>query len=270
MPEGDTVRRTALELDAAFADTVIRHAELRWPSLATANLAGWRTLEVTSRGKHLLHRFDSGMTLHSHLRMDGRWSVTTSPSTQAPPSTQASARHHRIRAILTAGPVDLTAPDLTATGWALGRLDLVPTTAEHRIIGHLGPDLLEVQDDSRDDEVAHHLATAAASGPRREVAELLLDQRVLAGLGTIWVSELLFAHRTHPGGAAADVGDLVTLVHRARTGLQRSVTHGRPTAWVYGRSPRPCRRCGAGIRRWRTGEHARTIHYCPTCQPGPR
>ena len=126
MPEGDSVKRTAQDLHRALAGTVVRSAELRWPSLAEASLAGWRTIEVVARGKHLLHRFDSGVTLHSHRRMEGRWQVR-------PPSHPP--RDHRLRAVLTTDARQ-------ALGWQLGMLDLVPTDAEDRLVGHLGPDVL--------------------------------------------------------------------------------------------------------------------------------
>ena len=77
MPEGDTVWRTAQRLGKALAGNEIVLCDLRFPEVATADLRGSRTLEVVSRGKHLLHRFDSGLTLHSHLRMEGQWRVET-------------------------------------------------------------------------------------------------------------------------------------------------------------------------------------------------
>ena len=75
MPEGDTVWRTAHRLHQALAGHVVTVCDLRWPSLATVDLRGATTTEVVARGKHVLHRLDSGVTLHSHLRMDGQWRV---------------------------------------------------------------------------------------------------------------------------------------------------------------------------------------------------
>jgi len=71
MPEGDTVHRTAERLHRALAGRIVQRAKLRWPRVPDADLAGAHTLEVVARGKHLLHRFDSGITLHTHLRMEG-------------------------------------------------------------------------------------------------------------------------------------------------------------------------------------------------------
>ncbi len=272
MPEGDAVRRTADDLDQALRDTVIHRAELRWPSLATTDLSGWRTLEVCSVGKHLLHRFDSGMTLHSHRRMEGRWTI----STPSPPPT-----NHRVRAVLLAGPAGVTPTaqsGVMAVGWSLGELHLVATSAEHRLIGHLGPDLLDPRWEGREDELVAAVTGAVSAAPQRMVAELLLDQAIVAGLGTIWVSDLLFVHRTNPATPAGEVDDLAVLVHRARTGMQRAVdlrcttttpsTRRGQTTWVHGRSGRPCRRCGTAVRLWLTADHNRTIFYCPHCQGG--
>jgi endonuclease-8 len=75
MPEGDTVWRTAQRLNEALAGDPLVHADLRWPSLALADLRGAVTLEIRARGKHLLHRLDNGLTLHSHLRMEGQWRI---------------------------------------------------------------------------------------------------------------------------------------------------------------------------------------------------
>ena len=75
MPEGDTVWRTAQRLHAALAGKPIVEADLRWPEISTADLSGRGTIEVVSRGKHLLHRIEGGLTLHSHLRMEGQWRV---------------------------------------------------------------------------------------------------------------------------------------------------------------------------------------------------
>ena len=71
MPEGDTVKRVASRLDEALGRAELVHADLRWPGISTASLTGATTLEVLARGKHILHRLDSGWTIHSHLRMDG-------------------------------------------------------------------------------------------------------------------------------------------------------------------------------------------------------
>ena len=260
MPEGDTVAWTAARLHRALAGRQVTRCDLRWPSLATVDLAGSTTLEVRAVGKHLLHRFDSGVTLHSHLRMEGTWRVR--------PATEPVSRHHLIRAIVGTGQSN-------AIGRALGMLDLVPTEEESRLVGHLGPDILAA--DWSPTAVLDTLARDA-----RPVADTLLDQRVLAGLGTFWVSESLYAARLHPWHPAAGIpGDVVAAVLEwarrrmlvaARTGVQSATGHSQRDSLgaVHARSGLLCRRCGTGIRVALAGPptRQRTIFYCPACQGG--
>jgi endonuclease-8 len=104
VPEGDVVLRTARRLHAAFAGAPLTVTDLRWPSLATVDLTGREVLEVVAVGKHLLARFTGGLTLHSHLRMDGSWRLTrTAPGAAGRPFRPGD---HRIRAVL------------PGTGWA--------------------------------------------------------------------------------------------------------------------------------------------------------
>lgn len=263
MPEGDTVHRTADRLHAALAGEVVERVELRWPSVPDVDLAGSRTTEVVARGKHLLHRFDSGATLHTHLRMEGQWRVE-----HAGPDTARALRRPRVRAAV------LTAR-WSAVGLRLGMLDLVPTSREAELVGHLGPDVLGPDWDA--DLVAGRLAAS-----ERFVGDLLLDQRVLAGVGTFWASEVLFVERVLPWTPARDldpalVARLLQRLHRLmdaarRTGSQAStgIHHAGEEAYVHARSGRPCRRCGDTVRVAMTGAppRERTMFSCPTCQGG--
>ena len=115
MPEGDAVWRTARRLHGALAGTVLEGSDLRVPALATADLSGRRTIEVVPRGKHLLHRVEGDLTLHSHLRMEGSWRV------HPVGRRHTLARTHTVRALLwTSARV--------AVGDSLGMLDLVART----------------------------------------------------------------------------------------------------------------------------------------------
>lgn len=263
MPEGDTVHRTADRLHRALAGRVIERAELRWPSVPEVDLAGSTTIEVVARGKHLLHRLDSGTTLHSHLRMEGQWRIE-----HPGPRTERGLRRHDLRAAV------LT-DTWSALGLRLGMLDLVPTAREHDVVGHLGPDVLGPDwdpDRARDALLAHPGVTV----------EALLDQRVLAGVGTFWASEVLFVERVHPWtpAGALDPGHIERLLARLhrlmtaaeRTGWQAStgVQRSGEEAYVHARSGRPCRRCGDTVRVAMAGTppRERTIFSCPTCQGG--
>jgi endonuclease-8 len=262
VPEGDTVWRTAHRLDRALAGEPLVLCDLRFPAVATADLTGATTLEVVSRGKHILHRLDSGLTLHSHLRMEGQWRV------ERPEVASGWLRRHDLRAAVgTAG--------WTALGLRLGMLDLVATSEEDRLVGHLGPDLLGPDWDAA--MAAANLATSP-----EPLAAALLDQRNLAGVGTIWACESLFLERLHPWTPASDhaPATLTALVSRVHRLIDAARQHSVPNStgsrrrseelYVHGRSGRPCRRCGGTVRLANAGGagRERTIFYCPACQGG--
>ncbi|WP_432495479.1 DNA-formamidopyrimidine glycosylase family protein [Kineococcus gypseus] len=268
MPEGDVVWRTARRLHAALAGRELTGCDLRWPSLATADLSGRRVLEVASAGKHLLARLaahdgEPPLTLHSHLRMEGSWYVER---------TGSDGRGRRsasgVRAVLTTGA-------WTAVGHKLGMLDLVPTSAEADLVGHLGPDLLGPGWDA--DEALRRLLAQ----PRRHLGEALLDQRVLAGVGTFYMAEACFLAGVSPWTAVGELpapARFVALVHRLldankdRTGQVTTgdLRRGREN-FVHARSGLPCLRCGTTVRVAPVGAppQERTAFYCPRCQPGP-
>ncbi|MDM7856148.1 DNA-formamidopyrimidine glycosylase family protein [Cellulomonas alba] len=252
MPEGDVLRRVSARLDQALAGRTLVRAELRWPSAAGTNLVGRTVLANVPYGKHLLTRFDDGRTLHTHLRMDGRWEIARTGS------SAAAGRSPRTRALLGAA-------DWTALGHDLGMLDVVPTRDEGSLLGHLGPDVLADELDL--DEILRRFAARGAT----PVAEVLLDQTVLAGLGTIYTAESLFAERLWPWLAADEVPDPRRLVLRARHLMQRAVAAGAAPGHVHGRLRMPCPRCGTPIAvgQARQPPMQRPIFSCPTCQPKP-
>jgi endonuclease-8 len=163
----------------------------------------------------------------------------------------------------------------TAVGHKLGMLDLVPTPDEDRLVGHLGPDLLGTDWDAA--EAVRRLR----SDPRRTIAEALLDQRNLAGIGTFFMAETLFLRGITPWTVVADVPDLpraVALAHQLldasrAAGTQVTTGDTRPgrANYVHGRSGRPCLRCGTTIRAAAVGvpPEDRVAFYCPRCQRGP-
>jgi endonuclease-8 len=254
VPEGDVVVRTARRLDAALAGRRLIAAHLRWPSVAGVELAGATVLGTGTVGKHLLTRFDDGRTLHTHLRMDGVWVVRR---------TEPRARLGRdVR-------VALVGPEWTCLGLRLGMVDVVRTRDERRLVGHLGPDVL-----APDWDVDRAAAAVRAQG-ERAVGAALLDQRVVAGLGTIYLAESLWAHGISPWASAGSVPDLGAVLGTARRLMLRSIQARTPTGderrgrHVYGRAGLPCARCGTTIRVADVGEPptARPAFYCPACQP---
>ncbi|MER5597301.1 DNA-formamidopyrimidine glycosylase family protein [Streptomyces sp. NPDC002265] len=262
MPEGDTVWQAARRLHIALAGRVLIRSDLRVPKYATADLTGRTVLDVTPRGKHLLTRIEGGLTLHSHLRMDGSWKI------YRPGARWTGGPAHQIRAIL-------GTTEHTAVGYRLPVLELLRTADEHRAVGHLGPDLLGPDWDP--ERALVNLRT----DPARALGEALLDQRNLAGIGNVYKSELCFLLGVTPwlpvGALPADrAAQLPALAKRLleanRDRPVRSTTGRRgQELFVYGRAHRPCLRCRTPIRAADQGDGSRErpTYWCPACQPGP-
>jgi len=195
--------------------------------------------------------------------MEGQWQIKGAGQV-----TRGTLANHHLRALIGAA-------QWTALGLRLGSLHLVPTRDEDSLVGHLGPDVLGPDWDAA--EAESRLAASNAT-----IAAALLDQRNLAGVGTLYASEVLFLHRINPwlpasGLTTAQISGAVDRVHRlmdanrhhwsqCTTGVQR---HGE-TTYVHGRSGRPCRRCGNPVRVCALGDSPqdRAFFYCPTCQGG--
>jgi endonuclease VIII len=250
MPEGDTVWHTAETLRQALVGRTLTRCDVRVPRFATADLTGQVVDEVYSRGKHLFIRVGPA-SIHSHLKMDGSWRVTS----------RAVRIDHRIRIILEAG-------DIRAVGIDLGVLEILDRAHDGDAVAHLGPDLLGAD---WNPQVA---ATNLTARPDRPIAEALLDQRVLAGIGNVYCNELCFVSGRLPSAPVSAVSDPHRLVSRARDMLWANryrwnrCTTGDTRAgrqlWVYGRAGQSCRRCGTRIDYDDSGE--RVAYWCPACQ----
>jgi endonuclease-8 len=257
MPEGDVVWAAGRRLHDALAGRLLTRSDFRVPRYATADLTGRAVHEVVSRGKHLLTRVDGDLTVHTHLRMEGTWRIRAAAT---PPP-----RDHRVRLVL-------ANDEWQAIGYSLGIVELVRTSQEDRIVGHLGPDLLGPDWDQA--EAVRRLREE----PGRPIGEALLDQTRLAGIGNFYKAETLFLRGIDPWHPVGEITDLEGLVALARKLLdankervdQSTTGSRRPgeTAWVYGR--RTCRRCGGPVRRAEQGGPAqeRVTFWCPACQPG--
>jgi endonuclease VIII len=273
MPEGDSVYLLARKLDRSLTGRRVLRSELRVPRLADRDLGGRTVLEQATHGKHLLTRFSAladrpSVTLHSHLLMDGEWTVTR-PGKRLPTRLM-----HQVRLVL---ELDTGA---TAYGLRLHQLDLVPTTEEHRLVGHLGPDPLRADWDP--DEAVRRLL----GDPARPLVSALLDQTRLAGIGNLWANELAFLSGRSPWTPVGELGPdgVRRLVDRAATALHHSATVpgayqvttglGRrgEDHWVSGRQRRPCLRCGTTVQmvdEVPNDPDNRRTWWCPRCQPGP-
>lgn len=276
MPEGDSVARVAARLAAQLVGRRIVASDVRVARYATADLAGQLITASLSRGKHLLLRTDAGLTVHTHLRMQGSWTVL------APGRRLPAAVRDRARLLLHLDD------GRTAVALDMPVVDLLATSREAEVVGHLGPDLLDPDFDGA------RAAANLARLPGRPVVVAVLDQRNLAGAGNLWTIESLFLRGLFPWTpvAAVDLDALVALLVRLLASGLRSpgmVTTGdrRPgrTHWVYGRAGRACRRCGTPVAfraahggadprrpsRVASGDDLldRETWWCPSCQPGP-
>lgn len=264
MPEGDSVWKVARSLDRTLRGHEVLRSDFRVPQLATRDLAGRTVLEHATHGKHLLTRFSDDVTLHSHLLMDGEWK-TTRPGKRLPPTFMGLVR------------VVLETAGGTAWGLRLHQLDLVRTSEESRVVGHLGPDPL------REDWDAAEAVRRLGTDPTTPLVTALLDQTRMAGLGNLWVNEIAFLVGVSPWTPVGEV-DLPRLVDRAAHMLRHSATVpgayqtttgiGRPGQdhWIYGRVRGGCRRCKGPVQRAEelTNDPGnRVTYWCPHCQPGP-
>jgi endonuclease VIII len=237
-------------------------SDFRVPQHATADLSGQQVVETVPRGKHLLTRTDAGLTLHTHLKMEGSWHL------YRPQSRWRGGPAHEIRVVL-------KVEDFSAVGYRLGIVELLRTEQEHLAVGHLGPDLLGPDWDL--EEALRRIS----SKPDRCIADALLDQTNLAGIGNIYKNETLFLRGIHPWTPVGDVKELDAVLLLAQRLLRLNTEHwsqtttgdttqGR-TEWVLSRGGRPCRRCGERIRSGELGPpgEERFTYWCPSCQPEP-
>ncbi len=215
-----------------------------------------RTVEkIEANGKHLLIRFDSGHVLHTHLRMTGSWHVYSAGERWQRPASQARVTltcGNRMAVCFNAPTVELLAPG---------------AEANHPSLSGLGPDIL-----AHPLDVEEIRARARRRPGETALGELLLDQRIVAGIGNVWRCEVLFLEGRSPWAPLSSLTDdqldsLMSTAGRIMGDALGPFT-GRPQRWVYGRTGRPCRRCRTTIESRRQGEQARTAYWCPVCQLG--
>jgi endonuclease VIII len=264
MPEGDTIHRIARSLARHLDGRVLDRVVLRDRG-EVGGFRGRRVQGVRALGKHLLLEVEGGWSLRVHLGMHGRWTRRLAGE-PAPPNPT----------------VLLVAGDSIFTCERAYTAEIVRTAAlrAHPRLARLGPDLLaEPPDIARAVDRARLPAHA-----HREIGDLLLDQRIAAGIGNVFKSEILFECRIHPRTPVGDLGDdrlerlfrraadllRVNLRTRRRTTvpLRRRPGPGSPRLWVYGREGDACLECGTPIARFLQGDAGRSTWYCPACQPG--
>jgi len=274
MPEGDSIFRAARTLQRALAGRTVTRFESVFPRLARVDdddpIRGRTVDRVEARGKHLLIWFSGDLVLRTHMRMHGSWHI------YRPGERWMRPRSDMRIVVETDGmhAVAFNVPEAEfATAAALVRL---------RALRDLGPDLLDEQFAPAD--AVNRIAARA----ELDIADALLDQSALAGIGNIFKSEVLFAGRINPFLKVRDIAgsDIERLVAIAAKFLRANVAAGAPGGiatysarrttgrtdpgarlWVYGRGGKPCRRCGTPVSRMKQGPHARTTYWCERCQP---
>jgi endonuclease-8 len=272
MPEGDTIFRAAHTLNRALAQKVVTRFESVLPALTRVAddrpIVG-RTIEsVRSQGKHILMTFAGGLTLRTHMRMNGSWHIYR-PGER----WQRPARDMRVL---------VGTDDFVAVGFNVPVAEFLTDRdlARHAQLRALGPDLLDSAFDP--DEARRRLRGCGGDA----IGDALLNQRVMAGIGNVFKSEILFVAGIDPFTRVDALGEeaLARVIDVARSLLQASVLGraqtlstaiGRRTTrsldpneklWVYGRGGKPCRRCGTTIESRKTGTDARLTYWCPSCQ----
>jgi len=267
VPEGDTIHKLAASMRPWLTGATLNSVHLRDGPGADL-LLGRPVDEVFAIGKHLMIRTGE-VALRTHLGMTGAWHAYAPDERWWEPESKAGV------------VLEIDGRVVVCFDPRHAEVVRMDELARHPVLGVIGPDLC--LDEVDFDEVLRR--ARLPDQVSREVADLLLDQRVAAGIGNVYKSELLFLHGVDPWSPSEAVPDDVVLAmyrdaHRLlRVNLQtgRRITarkflrHARdktPGAglWVYDRARRPCRRCGAVVQVARIGGLARLIYWCPECQ----
>jgi endonuclease-8 len=277
MPEGDTIHRTADTLQRAIGGQVVTRFESVLPKLTRVDvdtpLRGRTVERVEARGKHLLIWFSGDLVLRTHMRMNGSWHIYR-------PGERWQRPRRDMRIV-----IETAAMHAVAFTVPVAEFVAAQELEHHEVVGGLGPDPLS-NSFNADDAIMRMQAHGDT-----EIADVLLDQRVIAGIGNVFKSEVLFGARVNPFAPVsqltreqlaeivavairfmrANVGASATGGIVTYAGMRRTTGRADPSArlWVYGRGAQACRRCGTPISRRRQGPFARSTYWCEKCQPVP-
>lgn len=256
MPEGDTIFRAARTLHEALAGKKVTRFETVLPALARVDdqtpIRG-RTIErVAAAGKNLIITFSGDLHLRTHMRMNGSWHLY-------PAGQRWQRRRSDMRVLVATDDFEAVAFNVP-----VAELQTSASLARNEDLRRLGPDLL-----AEDFDAAEALRRMRERGGEA-IADVLLNQRVMAGVGNIYKSEVLFLRGVNPFTPVSALTDdeLAAIIETARKVMRMNVRpEGRnERLWVYGRAGQPCRRCGTPIEMRKQGEDARVTFWCPRCQ----
>jgi endonuclease VIII len=278
MPEGDTIYRAARALQRAIGGKVVTGFETGLAKLARVNddspLVGRVVEKVESRGKWLLIYFSGDLILVTHMLMSGSWHLYR-------PGEKWRMGRSRMRVVITTADWEAVAFNVPIaefyTARSLERSSQVPK---------LGPDILS--DEFTVESGVARLVDYGRENPDAEIGVVLLNQRVMAGLGNVYKSEVAFAAGVNPFRAMRTITEremerVVDFAWRymksnvaegtgagiVTTSGDRQTTHAmdrEERLWVYRRQGQECRRCGATVMMRKQGVQARSTYWCPECQ----
>lgn len=308
MPEGDTIYRTARALHKALAGRVVTAFETALAKLARVNddtpLAGRTVEKVESRGKWCLIYFSGDLILVTHMLMHGSWHLYRNSERWRMPRRAMRLVvqvGHRIDEASTGSANTIKAPEQSQLdseekrdGWeavafnvSIAEFHTARSLERNSQIPRLGPDVLS-SEFSVEGGVAR-LEAYARAHPEAEVGMTLLNQRVLAGLGNVYKSEVAFSAAVNPWRKLRTVtrSEMERMVDFALRCMKANVAEGKGDGivtyagnrrtthamdreerlWVYRRQGMECRRCGGTVMMRKQGEQARSTYWCPECQP---
>lgn len=262
MPEGDTIHRAARTLHAALAGRIVTRFETVFPQLARVEIAGRTVERVEAAGKNLLMHLSGDLHLRTHMRMNGSWHIYR-------PGERWRMRRGDMRIVL-----ETDAWVAVAFNVPVAELHDSRSLERQEDLRNIGPDLLGESPDL--DEALRRIRSRADT----EIAEVLLNQRVVSGIGNEFKSEVLFMARVSPFARVRDLSDdhLHGIVETARKVMLANVAKRSPARittfrldprtkqYVYSRGGKPCLRCGTTIQYAKQGPHARGTYWCPRCQ----
>lgn len=274
MPEGDTIFRAARTLKAALAGKTVTRFETVLPYLARVHhdtpITGRVVEDVVSHGKWMEMHFSGDLILLTHMLMSGSWHIYR-------PGEKWQRRPVDMRIVIGTESIEAVAFKVP-----VAEFHTPESLARRPGFNRLGKDLLGL-DFSEQEAVAQ-----LRSRPDLEVGDALLNQSLLAGIGNVFKSEVVFASGVNPFRKVASLSEdeSLCLVRTARKFLKANVrensdngivtytgfrrTTGRANSldrlWVYGRGEQPCRKCGTPIRMQKQGPGARVTFWCPNCQ----
>jgi endonuclease VIII len=279
MPEGDTIYRAARALQRAIGGRVVAGFETGLAKLARVNddspVVGRVVEKVESRGKWLLIYFSGDLILVTHMLMSGSWHLYRV-------GERWQMGRSRMRVVIKTADWEAVAFNVPIaefyTARSLERSSQVPK---------LGPDILS--DEFTVESGVARLAEFGRENPDAEIGVVLLNQRVMAGLGNVYKSEVAFAAGVNPFRAMRTITprEMETMVDFAQRYMKANVRDGKGEGivtyagnrrtthamdreerlWVYRRQGQECRRCGATVMMRKQGVQARSTYWCPECQP---